>query len=55
MPEPIVNFDKVVFCYERLVGLLGPNGAGKTTTIKIIAGILAPAAGYRPRTPRAAQ
>ncbi len=29
----------------EIVGLLGPNGAGKTTTIKIIAGILAPAAG----------
>jgi ABC-2 type transport system ATP-binding protein len=57
---PIVSFEKVVFCYDRtevlhdlsfslnqgeIVGLLGPNGAGKTTTIKIIAGILAPAAG----------
>jgi len=29
----------------EIVGLLGPNGAGKTTTIKIIAGILSPAAG----------
>jgi ABC-2 type transport system ATP-binding protein len=60
LPGPIVNFDKVVFGYDRadvlhdlsftlrkgeIVGLLGPNGAGKTTTIKIIAGILAPAAG----------
>jgi ABC-2 type transport system ATP-binding protein len=60
LPGPIVNFDKVVFCYDRaevlhgvsftlnkgeIVGLLGPNGAGKTTTLKIIAGILSPAAG----------
>jgi ABC-2 type transport system ATP-binding protein len=60
LPAPIVNFDKVTFCYDRtevlhdlsfilkkgeIVGLLGPNGAGKTTTIKIIAGILAPGAG----------
>jgi ABC-2 type transport system ATP-binding protein len=58
--KPIVQFEKVAFCYDRtkvlhdlsftlrqgeIVGLLGPNGAGKTTTIKIIAGILAPAAG----------
>ena len=57
---PIVEFEKVAFCYGgvevlhslslalhkgEIVGLLGPNGAGKTTTIKIIAGILAPAAG----------
>lgn len=56
----MVTFEKVVFCYDgtevlhdlsftlnkgEIVGLLGPNGAGKTTTIKIIAGILAPAAG----------
>jgi ABC-2 type transport system ATP-binding protein len=60
LPGPIVKFDNVAFCYDRIevlhnlsfilnkgeiVGLLGPNGAGKTTTIKIIAGILAPAAG----------
>ncbi len=60
MPPPIVSFEKVSFSYNRapvlhdlsftlnqgeIVGLLGPNGAGKTTTIKIIAGILAPAAG----------
>ena len=60
MPETIVEFEKVVFRYERaevlhevsfglrkgeIVGLLGPNGAGKTTAIKIIAGILAAASG----------
>jgi len=58
--EPIVEFNRVVFCYDRsevlhevsftlnrgeIVGLLGPNGAGKTTTIKIVAGILAAGAG----------
>jgi ABC-2 type transport system ATP-binding protein len=60
MPEPILEFDKVVFCYDRtevlhdvsftlhkgeIVGMLGPNGAGKTTSIKIIAGILAASSG----------
>jgi ABC-2 type transport system ATP-binding protein len=60
LPESIVEFNRVVFCYDRaevlhevsftlnegeIVGLLGPNAAGKTTTVKIIAGILAPTAG----------
>jgi len=60
LAEPIVEFDRVTFSYDRaevlheisfqlakgeVVGLLGPNGAGKSTTIKIIAGILAPGAG----------
>ena len=60
MPESVVEFDRVVFCYDRtevlhqvsfaltrseVVGLLGPNGAGKSTTLKIIAGILSPTAG----------
>ena len=29
----------------KIVGLLGPNGSGKTTLIKLIAGLLSPAAG----------
>lgn len=29
----------------KIVGLLGPNGSGKTTLIKLIAGLLTPAAG----------
>ena len=56
MPEALVSFERVAFCYDRtevlhevsftlnkgeVVGLLGPNGAGKSTTIKVIAGILA--------------
>ena len=37
------------FCLElpkgKIIGLLGPNGSGKTTLIKLIAGLLTPAAG----------
>ncbi|HEY1087513.1 MAG TPA: ATP-binding cassette domain-containing protein [Archangium sp.] len=29
----------------EVVGLLGPNGAGKTTTLRVLAGLLQPAAG----------
>lgn len=29
----------------KIIGLLGPNGSGKTTLIKLIAGLLTPAAG----------
>ncbi len=29
----------------EVVGLLGPNGAGKTTTLRVLAGLLTPAAG----------
>jgi len=60
LPETVVEFQQVVFCYDRtevlhqvsfalhrgeIVGLLGPNGAGKSTTIKLITGILVPTAG----------
>jgi ABC-2 type transport system ATP-binding protein len=60
VPEPIVQFENVVFSYNytqvlhditfhlykgEVVGLLGPNGAGKSTAIKIIAGILAAGGG----------
>jgi ABC-2 type transport system ATP-binding protein len=60
LAEPIVEFDKVAFAYNRaevlheisftlrkgeVIGLLGPNGAGKSTTIKIIVGILTATAG----------
>jgi ABC-2 type transport system ATP-binding protein len=30
----------------EVLGFLGPNGAGKTTTIRMLAGIIAPTAGY---------
>src|SRR5262245_15816988 len=38
----------VSFSLEQgeLLGFIGPNGAGKSTTIKILSGILAPAAGF---------
>src|ERR1035441_10814619 len=57
LPDNVVEFHQVVFCYDRtevlhkvsftlhrgeIVGLLGPNGAGKSTTIKLITGILVP-------------
>ena len=60
MPDTVVAFHQVVFCYDRnevlhnvsfalhkgeIVGLLGPNGAGKSTTLKLITGILVPTAG----------
>src|ERR1035437_5822361 len=60
LPDAVVEFQQVVFCYDRtevlhevsfalhkgeIVGLLGPNGAGKSTTIKLITGILVPTAG----------
>jgi len=60
LPDTVVEFQQVVFCYDRtevlhevsfalhkgeIVGLLGPNGAGKSTTIKLITGILVPTAG----------
>ena len=39
--------DGVSFSVEpgEVVGLLGPNGAGKTTTLRVLAGLLRPAAG----------
>ena len=39
--------DQVSFAVEpgEVVGLLGPNGAGKTTTLRVLAGLLRPAAG----------
>jgi sodium transport system ATP-binding protein len=39
--------DEVSFGVEagEVVGLLGPNGAGKTTTLRVLAGLLRPAAG----------
>ena len=31
--------------YGRITGFLGPNGAGKTTTLRMILGLIRPAAG----------
>jgi iron complex transport system ATP-binding protein len=59
-PDPIVDVRDVAFAYDgapalrgvsfgaragEFVGLLGPNGAGKSTLIRLVAGLLAPAAG----------
>ena len=34
----------------KVLGLLGPNGAGKTTLVRILATLLAPDRGHRPRS-----
>jgi len=59
-PEAIVELRGVSFAYGaspalegvsfsaragEFVGLLGPNGAGKSTLVRLVAGLLAPAAG----------
>ncbi len=59
-PDPIVDVRGVSFAYRGMaalsgvslaaragefVGLLGPNGAGKSTLVRLVAGLLAPAAG----------
>jgi iron complex transport system ATP-binding protein len=59
-PDPIVDLRGVAFAYGRslaledvslaarageFVGLVGPNGAGKSTLARLVAGLLAPAAG----------
>ncbi len=59
-PDPIVETRSVSFSYGaraavdgvtlaaragELVGLVGPNGAGKSTLVRLVAGLLAPAAG----------
>jgi iron complex transport system ATP-binding protein len=59
-PDPIVDVRGVSFAYAgapalaavslraragEFVGLLGPNGAGKSTLIRLVAGLVAPAAG----------
>ncbi len=45
--ETVTAVNDVSFRIEEgeLVGFLGPNGAGKTTTLKMLAGLLYPAAG----------
>jgi ABC-2 type transport system ATP-binding protein len=57
---PVIHLDALSVTYGRtravdefsfevedgeIVGLLGPNGAGKTSTIKVLVGLLKPAAG----------
>ncbi|HEX9400211.1 MAG TPA: ABC transporter ATP-binding protein [Anaeromyxobacter sp.] len=59
-PDPIVDVRGASFAYRgaealsgvsfsaragEFVGLLGPNGAGKSTLVRLVAGLLAPAAG----------
>jgi iron complex transport system ATP-binding protein len=45
--HPQIVIDRVSLDVERgdIVGLLGPNGSGKTTLIRLMAGMLQPAAG----------
>jgi ATP-binding cassette, subfamily F, member 3 len=49
--DPILNEISFSIAPGERVGLIGPNGSGKTTLLRILAGELAPDAGYVALTP----